>query len=369
MHVPYLSFTYQNNLIRGAILKKSAAFFDAEQYILGPEVIAFENAYALYNQIAFCMGVANGLDGLIISLKALHIGVDDKVIVPANTYIASWLAVSQVGALPVPVEPDPATYNIDPARIEAAITSKTKAIMPVHLYGQPCDMTSIMAIAEKHGLMIVEDNAQAHGATFKGKLTGSFGQINATSFYPTKNLGALGDGGAITTNDPGLAQKVRLLRNYGSGEKNSNEILGYNSRLDEIQAAFLNVKLTHLNTWNAERRQIAEQYYYFLKEVPEVVLPYYLPDTKPVYHIFPILTSPRNELQVYLRSQGVETAIHYPIPPHLQKAYTPLGYKKGDFPITEKLAGTCLSLPIWPGLSGEMIKYVCLKIKKFFAGR
>ncbi len=369
MQVPYLSFEYQNQLIGPALLDKTQRFLDAERYILGPEVSSFEKAYATYSQTGFCVGVANGLDGLIISLIALDVGFGDEVIVPANTYIASWLAVSQVGAVPVPVEPDSATYNIDPTRIEAAITSKTKAIMPVHLYGQPCDMASIMAIAEKHGLMVVEDNAQAHGAKYNGKLTGIFGQINATSFYPTKNLGALGDAGAITTNNPELASKARLLRNYGSGEKHYNDMLGYNSRLDELQAAYLNVKLPYLNTWNAGRRQIAQQYYDYLKEVPEIILPFNIPGSEPVYHIFVIRTPQRDQLQVYLSQQGVETAIHYPVPPHRQKAYASLGYRKGDFPITENIAATCLSLPIWPGLTPDMIEYVCQKIKAFFLGK
>lgn len=365
MHVPYLSFSPQNQLIRPAILEKIQYFFDAEQYILGPEVSAFEKAYAAYNQTTFCVGVANGLDGLMISLQALNIGPGDEVIVPANTYIASWLAVSQVGAAPVPVEPDLATYNIDPERVEAAITPKTKAIMPVHLYGQPCNMPAIMAIADKHGLMVMEDNAQAHGATFNGKLTGSFGQVNATSFYPTKNLGALGDGGAITTNDPAVDQQARLLRNYGSGKKHYNDIIGYNSRLDELQATFLNVKLPYLNTWNRERRQIAAHYFHYLREVPEIILPYILPAAEPVYHIFVIRTSQRGALQQYLKSEGVETAIHYPVPPHLQKAYAHLGYTKGNFPITENIAATCLSLPLYPGLREPQIRYVTEKIQSF----
>lgn len=366
MQVPYLSFTPQNALIRAAVLEKSRDFFDAERYILGPEVAAFEQAYAAYQQTTYCVGVANGLDALTIGLELLGVGPGDEVIVPANTYIASWLAVSQVGATPVPVEPDEATYNIDPAKIAAAITTKTKAIMPVHLYGQPCQMPAIMALAEQHGLKVIEDNAQAHGAAWAGRRTGSFGHINATSFYPTKNLGAFGDGGALTTDDPELARRARLLRNYGSAEKNYNEVIGYNSRLDELQAAFLNVKLPYLPTWNEERRRLAAEYISHLKDVPEITLPYTLPAATAVHHIFVIRTAPRDQLQPYLSRQGVQTAIHYPVPPHRQVAYRHLGYPPGAFPITEKLAATCLSLPMWPGLSTQMVAYVCAQIKAFF---
>ncbi len=367
MHVPFLSFSFQNSQIKEAIQEKSTYFFNSERYILGPEVIAFENAYAAFNQTAHCVGVGNGLDALIIGLETIGIKPHDEVIVPANTYIATWLAVSQVGAIPVPVEPQESTSNLDPTAIEAAITAKTKAILPVHLYGQPCNMSAIQAIAQQHGLFIVEDNAQAQGARWQGQLTGSFGQINATSFYPTKNLGALGDAGAITTNNADYAQQARLRRNYGSEIKNYNDLIGRNSRLDELQAAYLNVKLPYLNTWNAERCKIAAFYLTHLKQVPEITLPVVLPGAEPVFHLFVIHTPERQQLQQFLKKQQIETAVHYPVPPHLQKAYTFLGYPAGAFPITEKLAQTSLSLPIWPGMPEEMLSYVCDKIKLFFS--
>lgn len=366
MYVPFLSFSWQNAQIQAAFKEKSSLFFESEKYILGPEVTTFEQAYAAFNQTNYCIGVANGLDALMISLEIMGIQPGDEVIVPANTYIASWLAVSQVGATPVPVEPDEFTYNLDPSRIEAALTTRTKAIMPVHLYGQPCNMLAIMEIAEKYSLAVVEDNAQAHGARWSGQLTGSFGAANATSFYPTKNLGAFGDAGAITTNNPEFNYQARLRRNYGSEIKNVNNIIGRNSRLDELQATYLNIKLTFLNSWNQARRQIAAYYFTYLKEVPEIILPAVLPEAEPVYHLFVIRTEHRDALQQYLQLHQIETAIHYPVPPHLQVAYAHLRYAKGDFPITEKLAQTCLSLPIWPGITEDMVGCVCDRIQSFF---
>ncbi|QNF34897.1 DegT/DnrJ/EryC1/StrS family aminotransferase [Adhaeribacter swui] len=369
MYVPFLSFSWQNAQIQEAFKEKSTCFFESEKYILGPEVAAFEQAYAAFNQTNYCIGVANGLDALIISLEIAGVQPGDEVIVPANTYIASWLAVSQVGAVPVPVEPDVFTYNLDPTEIEAALTNKTRAIMPVHLYGQPCNMSAIMAIAQKYDLAVVEDNAQAHGAHWSGQLTGSFGKANATSFYPTKNLGAFGDAGAITTNSPEFNYKARLRRNYGSEVKNVNTIIGHNSRLDELQAAYLNLKLPFLPSWNQARRQLAASYFTYLKEVPEIILPAVLPEAEPVYHLFVIRTEQRDALQQYLQSHHVETAIHYPIPPHLQNAYAHLGFAMGAFPITEKLAQTCLSLPIWPGMTQDMVYCVCDHIQTFFANQ
>ncbi|RDC63536.1 DegT/DnrJ/EryC1/StrS family aminotransferase [Adhaeribacter pallidiroseus] len=366
MYVPFLSFTWQNALIRTAVQEKSHLFFNSENYILGPEVTAFEQAYAAFNNTSHCVGVGNGLEALIISLEVLGVKPHDEVIVPANTYIATWLAVSQVGAVPVPVEPEEFTSNLDPNQIVAALTVKTKAILPVHLYGLPCNMTAIQAIADQHGLFIVEDNAQAHGARWQGQITGSFGHVNATSFYPTKNLGALGDGGAITTNQAAYARQARMRRNYGSETKNYNDIIGRNSRLDELQAAYLNVKLPFLNTWNAERRKIAAYYLTHLQQVPQITLPPTLPEAEPVFHLFVIHTPQRQKLQQFLKKQRIETAVHYPVPPHLQKAYAFLNYQTGAFPITEKLAQTCLSLPVWPGMSEEMLQYVCEKIKQFF---
>ena len=343
--------------------------FDSEWYILGKAVKDFEAAYAALNQTRYCIGVGNGLDALHIALKTLEIGPGDEVIVPSNTYIATWLAVSYTGAKIVPVEPDPETYNLDPENIEAAITPQTKAIMPVHLYGQACEMDTIMAIAGRHNLFVVEDNAQAQGAIFQGKRTGSFGHVNATSFYPSKNLGALGDAGALTTDDTVLAEKAQTLRNYGSREKYNNEDIGFNSRLDEMQAAILKVKLPLLESWNAERIRIAELYRSYLKDIEEITLPKVAEGASHVYHQFVIRTERRDELQAYLEQNGISTLIHYPVPPHLQKAYRHPGFKKGAFPVAEKLANTCLSLPVFPGIKEEQVAYLGRSVKGFMTSK
>lgn len=341
-------------------------FWDQQWYILGASVSEFETAYARWNGAQHCVGVANGLDALHLALRALHIGPGDEVIVPSNTYIATWLAVTQTGAVPVPVEPELRSYNLDPARIEAAITPATKAIMPVHLYGQSCDMTAIMAIAAKHGLFVVEDNAQAHGAMHAGKRTGSFGRLNATSFYPTKNLGALGDAGAITTDDRQLAEQIRLLRNYGSSRKYYNDLPGYNSRLDELQAALLSMKLPFLQQWTEQRRNLAAHYTAQLADIKALVLPECTDPEGHVWHLFVVRTAQRDALAEYLSAQGIGWMIHYPLPPHLQEAYRSLGYRRGDFPLAEQMADTCLSLPLFPGMSEEQVEQVAGAIKRFF---
>ena len=365
MKVPFVSFDEVNKQIKREILEAFELFFDKAWYILGDKVKQFESEYAAFNQVPYCVGVSNGLDALHIALRTLNIGSGDEVIIPSNTYIATALAVSYVGATPVFVEPDINTYNIDASRIEAAITSGTKAIMPVHLYGQACDMDSIMAIAKKYDLFVIEDNAQAQGASFKDKLTGSFGHINGTSFYPGKNLGALGDAGAITTKDAALAQKAAILRNYGSQKKYYNEEIGYNMRLDECQAAFLSIKLKYLDEWTNQRQQIAEQYNNALKDVEDLILPQVVQGATHVYHLYVVRTTKRNELQEFLTKNGIGTLIHYPIPPHLQEAYAALGFKKGDFPIAEEIADTCLSLPMWPGMDATEIQIVTESIKQF----
>lgn len=366
MNIPFVSFEEVNNQIKSEIITAFEQFFNDGWYILGDRVKQFEKEYAAFNIVTHCVGVSNGLDALHIALKALNIGIGDEVIVPSNTYIATALAVSYVGAKPVFVEPDISTYNIDPAKIEAAITPKTKAIMPVHLYGQACNMEAIMAIAQKHGLYVVEDNAQSQGATFKGKLTGSFGHINGTSFYPGKNLGALGDAGAVTTNDERLAKKAFVLRNYGSEKKYHNEVIGYNMRLDECQAAFLSIKLQYLAQWTAQRQQIAAWYNELLQDVNDIDLPLVQPDATHVYHLYVIRTKNRNALQQHLQDNGIGTLIHYPIPPHLQQAYKDLGFRKGDFPIAEEIADTCLSLPLWPGMKRDDVESVAKTIKEYF---
>lgn len=319
-------------------------------YILGRELAAFEQEFAAYIGVKHCIGVANGLDALHLSLRAAGIGPGDEVIVPSNTYIATWLAVSQTGATPVPVEPDERTYNLDPERVEAAITARTKAVCPVHLYGQPADMDAINDVARRHGLFVLEDAAQAQGARDKGRRVGSLGHAAGWSFYPGKNLGAFGDAGAITTNDDDLADKLRTLRNYGSRQKYVNEVQGYNSRLDDLQAAVLRVKLRALDEWNERRREHAAFYLQALQET-SLVLPFVRPDTEPVWHLFVVRSPERDALRAALEARGVQTLIHYPIPPHLQSAYQDLGLRRGALPISERLHDEVLSLPMGPHLS------------------
>ncbi len=334
-------------------------------YVLGKEVEAFEREYAEYCEVEHCVGVGNGLEALHLALRAHGLGPDDEVIVPANTFIATWLAVSHCGAKPVPVEPDEHYYNIDPARIEAAITPRTRAIIPVHLYGHPADMDLIMEIAKRHELFILEDAAQAHGARYKGRRVGSLGHAAAFSFYPGKNLGAFGDGGAVVTSDADLADRLRALRNYGSHEKYSHEVDGFNSRLDEMQAAFLRVKLKKLDIWNKQRRVVAQQYLKQLDGTPDLSLPYVAEWAESVWHQFVVRPPRRDELEARLLSAGVETLIHYPIPPHLSKAYFADGWAEGSFPVTERLANEVLSLPMGPHLSSSKIDFICEQLTKF----
>jgi len=348
------------------VLSALTRVYDAQWFVLGQEVANFEAAYAAFNQTAHCVGVANGLDALHLALKALGIGPGDEVLVPSNTYIATWLAVTQVGATPVPVEPNAVTFNLDPARVEAAITPRTRAIMPVHLYGQACEMTALMALAQRHHLVVVEDNAQAQGATADGQLTGSFGHASGTSFYPGKNLGALGDAGAITTNDADLNQKLRSLRNYGSQKKYYNEVVGYNSRLDEMQAAVLAIKLQHLAEWTRQRQAVAALYNRHLAGIGDLVLPTVAAGSTHVYHLYVVHTARREELQQHLADQGISTLVHYPVPPHRQEAYADLGLTQGQFPIAEALAATCLSLPMWPGMTEEHVAAVADAMRRFF---
>jgi dTDP-4-amino-4,6-dideoxygalactose transaminase len=368
MNVPFLSFEHIHRPIKGEIMQAFESFYDSEWYILGERLSEFEEKYSQFNQVENCIGVSNGLDALHLALKALGVGPGDEVIVPANTYIATPLAVSYVGATPVFVEPNISTYNLNPTAFEAAISSKTKAVMPVHLYGQACEMTPIIQIAKKHGIFIVEDNAQAQGARYNGKITGSFGHVNGTSFYPGKNLGALGDAGAVTTNDAKIAEKIKILRNYGSQNKYYNETIGFNMRMDECQAAMLSVKLQYLELWTQQRREIASWYDEYLSGVGDLILPTTALGATHVYHLYVVRTNRRNELQDFLKSRQIGTLIHYPIPPHLQEAYSSLGYKSGDFPIAEEIANTGLSLPLWPGMTQEVVERVSRTIMKFYAG-
>jgi len=332
-------------------------------FVLGEEVSQFEQEFAAYCQAKHCIGVGNGLDALHLILRSLDIGKGDEVIVPANTYIATWLAVSYAGAIPIPVEPDEHTYNIDPKGIEAAVTEKTKAIIAVHLYGQPADMNAINAIAKKFNLKVIEDAAQAHGALYHGKKVGGLSDAAGFSFYPSKNLGALGDGGAVVTNNDELADKIRLLRNYGSKKKYFNEIQGFNSRLDELQAAFLRVKLPKLDQWNAQRQQIAQLYLQHLATQQNLILPTIAKATSPVWHVFVIRHPQRDSLQQYLKNAGIETLIHYPVPPHLSGAYRQ--QYPVHLPITERLATEVLSLPMFPFLGDEQVAYVSSVIQGF----
>ena len=334
-------------------------------YILGQEVEAFEQEFATYCEVKHCIGVGNGLDALHLILRAAGIGPGDEVIVPSNTYIATWLAISHAGATPIPVEPMEATYNLDPERIEAAITPHTKAILSVHLYGQPADMDAIRLIAENHSLMVFEDAAQAHGARYKGRVIGDISKASGWSFYPGKNLGAFGDAGAITTNDDEFAEQLRKLRNYGSKVKYHNDVKGFNSRLDPLQAAFLRVKLKHLDDWNRRRKAVASRYLSELKDQPKLTLPLVPEWADPSWHLFVIRHPKRDHLKKYLDDLGIGTLIHYPVPPHLQSAYRELNLTEGVFPITEVIHREVLSLPIGPHLLEADVDYVIESIKDF----
>lgn len=349
MNIPFLDLGAAYRELKTEIDAAIHRVLDSGWYILGPEVDAFEAEWAAWCEADHAVGVANGLDALILALRALDIGPGDEVIVPSNTYIATWLAVTAVGARPVPVEPDPATHNIDPARIAASITPATKAILPVHLYGQPADLDPILALARQHGLSVIEDAAQAHGARYKGRRIGAHGDVVCWSFYPGKNLGALGDGGAVTTNRADLADRIRVLRNYGSRVKYVNEVQGVNSRLDPIQAAVLRAKLPHLDAWTDRRRAIAAAYAKGLRDTG-LILPH-LPDwAEPAWHLYVLRAPDRDGLQKRLTDAGVGTLIHYPIPPHMQAAYADLGLAPDALPLARDLAGEVLSLPMGPQL-------------------
>lgn len=364
MKVPFVSFIPMEKELESDLRNAFDRVFNRSWYIEGIEDQNFEAEFAKFCNRKFCVGCGNGLDALMLSLKALGIGPNDEVIVPSNTYIATALAVTYVGAKVVFVEPDINTYNINPNLIEDKISSKTKAIMPVHLYGQPCDMSPILEIAKKHNLFIVEDCAQAHGATYKGQVVGSFGDAAGFSFYPGKNLGALGDAGATVTNNEDLALKIRAYGNYGSDYKYHHIYKGNNSRLDEMQAAFLSAKLPHLNRMNEERRRIANLYLVNIKN-ENVILPKVLDDTVPVWHIFAIRTSRRSELEQWLKDAEIATNKHYPIPMHLQECYKDLNIKNGQLPIAEEISNTQLSLPMFYGLTDEQVHYVIEKINSF----
>lgn len=364
MKVPFVSFQPMERELDKELRAAFERVYARSWYIGGDEDKAFEMDFAKYCNVDYCVGTGNGLDALFLALKALGIKAGDEVIVPSNTYIATALAVTYVGATPVFVEPDIRTFNIDPSKIEENITDKTKAIMPVHLYGQPCDMDSIMKIAKKNNLYVVEDCAQAHGAVYKGRKIGSFGDAAGFSFYPGKNLGALGDAGAMVTNNKNIADKVRALGNYGSDYKYHHIYKGNNSRLDELQAAFLSAKLPHLERMNKERRRIAHRY---LTEIsnPEICLPYTIPDVEPVWHVFAIRCKRRDELEKYMSDNSIGTNKHYPISIHLQECYSDLGIERGSLPIAEEISVTELSLPMYYGMTEGQIGYVIDTINRF----
>lgn len=367
MNVPFLDLRAAYLELKTEIDSAVARSLDSGWYIGGPEVDAFESEFAAYCQANHAIGVANGLDALHLALLAMDVGPGDEVIVPSNTYIATWLAVSQCGATPVPVEPVEATFNIDPDRIEAAITPRTKVLLPVHLYGQPADMDPVLAIARKHRLRVLEDGAQAHGARYKGQRLGAHGDAVAWSFYPGKNLGAMGDGGAVTTNDPDIADRIRVLRNYGSRVKYVNEVKGFNSRLDPIQAAVLRVKLGRLDEWNQRRMALAQQYFKSLAG-SGLVLPHVPEWAEPSWHLYVVQHHGRDRLQQALAQVGVGTLIHYPIPPHRQQAFHNDSISSGGLlPRAERLAAEVLSLPIGPHLHPQMAQQVSAVIHSILA--
>jgi len=363
MQVPFLDMKAPYLELKNELDAAYQRVMESGWYVLGKEVESFEQEFAQYCGVKHCIGVGNGLDALFLVLKAWGIGEGDEVIVPANTYIATWLAVTYTGAKVVPVEPDELTYNIDPSKIEAVITNKTKVIIAVHLYGQTADMPSINIIAKKHNLKVLEDAAQAHGAKCNGNRVGGLGDAAGISMYPGKNLGAFGDAGVVTTNDDETADKVRVLRNYGSKVKYQNEVVGHNSRLDELQAALLRVKLRYLDKWNHRRTQVAQSYLRELVENRKIVLPYVPEWAEPVWHLFVIRTKQRDNLQKKLADNGIGSLIHYPIPPHLSGAYKEYRWIKGDFPISARHADEVLSLPMGPHMKVDQVEHLIKYLK------
>jgi dTDP-4-amino-4,6-dideoxygalactose transaminase len=364
-NISFLDLNLPHTEIRDELDNAYRKVMDSGIFINGPQLEAFEAEYATECGTKYCIGVANGLEALRLILQAYSIGPGDEVIVPTNTFIATWLAVSHVGATPVPVEPLESTFNIDPSLIEAAITSRTRAIIPVHLYGQPAEMDAINMIAKRYGLKVIEDAAQSHGAVYRNRFSGSLADAAAHSFYPGKNLGALGDAGAITTDDIAVDSRLRMLRNYGSKVKYQHEMIGFNSRLDELQAAFLRVKLRKLSLWNARRRSIASMYHTELADLSDCVLPQVPKYIEPSWHLFVIRSKRRGSMIEALRAQGIETGIHYPTAPHLQGAYVTAGFCIGSFPLSEKIHAEALSLPIGPHLCEVNVKKVVQVLREF----
>jgi dTDP-4-amino-4,6-dideoxygalactose transaminase len=370
MTVPFVDLQAQYRTIRAEVDEAVRRVLDSSAFILGREVEAFERAFADYVGARECVGVSNGTAAIQLALQACGVGAGDEVLVPANTFFATAEAVSTAGATPVFVDCDPATYNIDAGKIESAVTERTRAIIPVHLYGQPADLDAVFEVAERHGLIVVEDAAQAHGARYKGERVGARGRAGCFSFYPGKNLGAYGEGGAVVTDDAEVARRVRMLRDHGSEQKYRHELIGYNFRLEGIQGAVLGVKLKYLDGWNAARRAHAARYRERLAPLEDagaLTLPRESADAEHVYHLFVVQTDARDALQRYLSSAGVQTGIHYPVPVHLQPAYAPLKHKEGDFPNAESQARRVLSLPMFAELTEYQIKYVADAVSDFYA--
>jgi dTDP-4-amino-4,6-dideoxygalactose transaminase len=363
--IPYFSFKKTNSDIQNEFERTFRSVMNSKWYILGKQLENFENIFAQYLKVKYAIGVGSGLDALHISLAALELKEDDEVILPSFSFIATILSVIHTGAKPVLIDVNPETYVLDPKSIYPCLNSKTKVIIPVHMYGYPCDMEEINDIASREGIHIIEDNAQAVGAEIDSQKTGSFGYINAASFYPTKTLGAIGDGGIITTNDEQIANRCKSLRNYGLADKKHHQLIGYNSRLDELQAALLARKMKFLDQWIEERRSIAQKYIEQLKHISKIKLPQYTTNKSPSYHIFPIRSNKRDALKKYLDDRGIDTMIHYEIPPHLQESMKHLRYKVNSFPVTEEICATQLSLPIYPGLSDADINFISRNIEEF----
>ncbi|MBI3939305.1 MAG: DegT/DnrJ/EryC1/StrS family aminotransferase [Acidobacteria bacterium] len=368
MQVPFVDLKTQCRALKGEVLQAIEGVLDRADFILGEEVSLLEEEFASYCGVRYAVGLDSGISALELGLRALGIQAGDEVITVANTFIATASSISFAGARPVLVDVDPRTYNMDPPAVEAAITHRTRAVVPVHLYGQPADMDPILSIAEKHRLVVLEDACQAHGAHYKGRRVGSLGHAAAFSFYPGKNLGAFGDGGMLVTNSAEVADKVRMLRNYGQSRKYVHDFLAFNHRLDTVQAAVLRIKLRHLDEWNRNRRKRAALYDQLLKDV-EVVTPFASPLAEHVYHLYVIRTRRRDEMQAWLQSRAISTGMHYPIPIHLQNAYRDLNYPAGKFPVTEKSAGEILSLPMYPEMGENQVSFVAQAVSDFFSAR
>lgn len=367
MNVPILELKPAYDELRGEFDAAYRRVMESGRYLFGPELDAFETEYARSLGTAHCVGVANGLEALQMTLMALGVGHGDEVVVPSNGYIATWFAATQVGATVVPCEPDERTFNLDPGRLEAVISPRTRVILPIHLYGQPADMDAIADIARRNGIFLLEDAAQSHGASYRGRQAGALADAAGISFYPSKNLGAFADAGAVTTGNAELSEKIRLIRNYGSRIRYQNEVIGLNSRMDELQAAFLRVRLTRLEEWNIRRRRLATIYLHQLHGVGDLVLPHVPPWAEPVWHLFVVRTARRDALRAHLASLGIGSDIHYPTPPHLSGAYRNRGWKRGDFPVAERLAAEVVSLPIGPHLTTEQVDSVCAGVRSFFS--